>query len=643
MSAIVGIYYRDGRPVAHSDLERMVESVAHRGPDGSDAWSDGPVGLGHQMLRTTPESLHERLPFANRTGDLAITADARIDNRDELIGQLCLDERPSGETTDSQLILAAYEKWGERCPEKLLGDFAFAIWDGRKQALFCARDHFGVKPFYYYSSGQAFVFATEIKALLCLPEVPRRLNEVMVADHLTSACDDVASTFYQDVLRLPPAHSMMVNRERTQLRSYWSLDPSRELRLGSDEEYAEGLRELFTEAVNCRLRSAYPVGSTLSGGLDSSSITCVARKLLAERGDQRLHTFSLVFDEVTECQERQYIDAVLAQGGLEPHFVHGDQVGPLTDIDRVHWHTDEALFGGNTFLVWALNTAANRQGIRVLLDGFDGDSTISHGTGYFIELALSDRWLAFAEEARGYTRHFGVSPWKLLQWYAWHYRIEPVVSRYQALRLSVRIWRGLLRRARYLRNPPPRPIINSHFIQNISLAERPQAARKTWSGRPRTEREAHYRRLAWGVQADILEVNDNAAAAFSLEKRYPFWDKRLVEFCLALPPEQKLQQGWIRMVQRRAMAGILPKEVQWRGGKTDMSPNFEHGLIAFERELLEEAILQNPTVIEKYVDVSALRETYQRFASREAKEDDVIPMWRAVTLALWLQRAGLTT
>ena len=179
MSAVVGIFYLDERPVAASELNEMLESLAHRGPDGSGAWREGATGLGHRMLWTTPESLHERLPLADQTGKLAITADARIDNRQELIHLLGVADRPAEPISDSQLILAAYEKWGEQCVERLLGDFAFAIWDGRRQSLFCARDPLGVKHFYYYySPGRAFVFASELKALLRLPFVPRRLNEL---------------------------------------------------------------------------------------------------------------------------------------------------------------------------------------------------------------------------------------------------------------------------------------------------------------------------------------------------------------------------------------------------------------------------------------------------------------------------------
>ncbi len=169
MSGIVGIYYINGRPVEGETLGRMVDILAHRGPDGADIWCEGNIGLGHRMLWTTPESLMEKQPLVDRTGNLVLTADARIDNRGELISALRLNDSPVEKITDSALILAAYAEWGNQCPEKLIGDFAFAIWDKRKQVLFCARDHMGVKPFYYYyEPGKFFAFASEIKGLLCL-------------------------------------------------------------------------------------------------------------------------------------------------------------------------------------------------------------------------------------------------------------------------------------------------------------------------------------------------------------------------------------------------------------------------------------------------------------------------------------------
>ncbi|MCC7354739.1 MAG: lasso peptide isopeptide bond-forming cyclase, partial [Anaerolineae bacterium] len=364
MSAIAGIYSIDGKPVAPNDLERMAESLAHRGSDRQGLWHKGPVGLVHRMLWTTPESLHERLPLIDGTGDLVLTADARIDNRDELVKALGLASSLSDEFSDSELILGAYQKWGERCPEQLLGDFAFAIWDAKRQHLFCARDPMGVRPFYYHHSALLFVFASEIKALHCLSQVPRLLNEMRVADYLVRLFEDRAITFYRDILRLPAAHSLIVARGgEIRLRRYWALDPSREVRLRSDDEYAEAFLGLFTEAVRCRTRSAFPVGSTLSGGVDSSSVACTARRVLTAAGKQTLHTFSAIFPGLPEkvlplIDERRYMSAVLAMGGFESHYVHADRLSPLTDLDKVLWHMDEAFLAPNLYMHWALYRAA---------------------------------------------------------------------------------------------------------------------------------------------------------------------------------------------------------------------------------------------------------------------------------------------
>jgi asparagine synthase (glutamine-hydrolysing) len=667
MSGIVGIYSLDGRPVERSDLERMTATLAHRGPDGEGLWTEGPVGLGHRMLWTTQESLREQLPFANGAGDLVLTADARIDNREELISRLGLRPRRPGPITDSELILAAYERWGENCPEALLGDFAFAIWDSRNQALFCARDHFGVKPFFYFASGRTFAFASEIKAMFCLPEVPRRLNEVRVADYLVSLFADKAITFYENILRLPPGCRMTVTRDGTRLASYWELDPSRELRLRSDEEYAEAFREQFAAAVRCRLRSAFPVGSLLSGGLDSSSVTCMASQLIAGNNGPCLPTFSAVFDAVPECDEQPFIGAVLAQGGYEPVVVPGDQHGPFGDLEQILWFEDEAIYGPGLYLSWVLHAAARDRGVRVLLDGHDGDATVSHGYGYLDDLARSGRWLALAIEAKGLARLYRESPGKLWWHYARQYGAQCFAARSAARAVSYRLRRW--RRCPAASSPLPLgATVHPDFRRRIGLAERYLAARLAGGGgalsaaqRPATgagpragadrsarpdpaggtqsARTEHYQTLTDGAQTFGLELLDRAACAFSLEVRYPFWDKRLVEFCLALPPEQKLNRGWSRVVMRRAMAGILPEKVRWRSDKTDFTPNLARGLRTFERDRLDRAILRDTRVIESYVNLPVVHEIYRRFVAGDVRANphDVFAIWRVASLALWLR------
>jgi asparagine synthase (glutamine-hydrolysing) len=614
MSAIVGIYNRHLRSVDRSHLEAMVNRLAHRGNDGVGLWCEGSIGLGHRLLWTTPESLRERFPLVNE--HLILTADARIDNREELISGLSLGDHT---LTDSQLILAAYCQWGDRCPEHLLGDFAFAIWDQQKQSLFCARDHFGVKPFYYYASSDCFAFATEIKGLLCLPEVPQELNETRIAEHLDAANAQVDRTFYEWIYRLPPAHCLTVQQSAMKMRRYWQLDVDRELRLESDAAYAEQFLEIFTEAVRCRLRSAFPIGSMLSGGLDSSSITCVARQILAVEGIS-LHTFSARYDQVARSDERRFQEPVLQQGNLTSHYLVADQRGPLTEVERMMWHQDEAIYPGNLYMIWGLYSIAQSQ-VRVLLDGFDGDTTVSHGTEYLRELAQSGRWKILWNETKAFGQRFDL-PWKkvFLQW-VWRYGIKPKIS-------WIRCHKPASAITNLIGNSVYSDSINQQLAKQHPLNQVPAF---------KTERENHHYLLNRSVMPYVLETMNQAAGAFSLEVRVPFFDKRLVEFCLALPPEQKLSQGWGRVVMRRAMAGILPESVQWRVDKSNLHHSFEQGLRTFETHHFASILADAPTVLRNAIDLKALGEMYDRFLAQTATEEEVNLLWRTVTLGLWLR------
>jgi len=635
MSAIVGIYWRDGRPVDPAHIERMTQSLAHRGQDATGAWTNGSIGLGHRMLWTTPESLREQLPLSSKSGDLAITADARIDNREELIDRLGLTRWAHGEIADSELILHAYEKLGEDAPRHLRGDFAFAIWDERHQTLFCARDHSGVKPFYYYDgSGRSFLFASEIKALLALPEVPRRLNRMKVADYLTHDFEDRVGTFYRDVFRLPAGHSLTIRGRDSRLRPYAWLDSSREVRLGSDAEYAEAFREHLAEAVRCRLRSALPVGSLLSGGLDSSSIVGMARHLLEEAG-QPLHTFSAVFPglppaDLRRIDERAFVNAVHTMPGLTPHYVQADRVSPLGDVDRVFWHGDEPFLAPNLYMHWALYGAAHQQGVRTLLDGVDGDTTVCHGLDYVSELARAGRMVTLGREVAALARRHRASPMRIL----WQFGLSPLVP--APLR---QVWRAA--RGRFRAPGESDTVIHPAFAARLGLAHRIRAHHGNQGAPTRTAREGHCRGLTSPLLPYALEIGDKAAAAFSLEPRYPFCDRRLIEFCLALPPEQKLKDGWTRVVMRRAMDQMLPAEVCWRVGKADLSPNFKRRLWDRDRAILEDVIVRDPQVIAGFVDIAALRDVYRRYMSHPMTEGDALTIHNVVTLALWLRRTGL--
>jgi len=631
VSGIAGIFRRDGEPARAPDLGRMTAAMAHRGPDAEGAWHEGQAALGHRMLWSTPESLSEKLPLTHATG-LTITADARIDNREELISVLGLAGRPSLEISDSELVLLAYEKWGADCAPHLLGDFAFAIWDTRRQLMFCARDHMGVKPLYYHASGRLFAFASEIKALLELPDVPRRLNETRMAEFLLMIGEDKAITFFEDIHRLPPAHTLIVTADTVRLSQYWTLDGSTDLKLRSDEDYAEAYRSVFTEAVRCRLRSTEGVGALLSGGLDTSSIVCVSRELLEGHGNQPLPTISAVWDSVPEADERSYIQAVVRKGGIAPDFIAADQLNPLHDIDAVLAQQGEMFYAPNVFLGWELHRRAAANGLKIVLNGLHGDYAVSHGISYLAELMRRGRWPTAISEARALSsRVYGAS--ETTRRILWYRGVLP-----NAPRSLARLLPGGNRQAPL---PFTYALVRPDLASRVGLEERFRAVVEEHGASPRTARREQWVDLMSGTIPYNLEVADRVSAAFSVEPRYPFCDRRLIEFCMSLPGGQRLSGGWSRMIARRAMAVTLPEEVRWREGKADINPHFARALIAHERTTLEEAV-NTPGLLDDYIDRPALQRTYARYLSNQSDYGAAAVVWSAVVMTKWLNQATFT-
>lgn len=674
MSGIVGIYYRNGHSVEPHRLEQMLGTLTHRGPDGSRHWQQGCIGLGHCMLWTTSESLEEVLPYQHPASGLVITADARIDNREELLELLELGNNQPQPLADSDLILAAYRKWGQDCPSRLLGDYAFAIWDAQHQTLFCARDHFGIKPFYYYDADQCFIFASEIKALLSLPDLPHQLNELRIADYfLQPMLEDKSATVYNNIFRLPPAHSVNISTHNGfQPHCYWSLDCTATISMPTDRDYANRFRDIFFEAVRCRLRSAFPVGSHLSGGLDSSTVTCVAHQILQQsQPPVPLHTFSNIFDNVPSCDEREYFNLVLEQGSYISHFIEADCLGPLSEWQAFFQHFDEPFLGPSHFLVHGLNRSTQEAGVRVCLDGFDGDTVVSHGAFYFAELARLGNWEQFLAEAKTISEHFDTSPGLLLLSYAMPYLSE-LAQRHQWLTFAKRadeisqaftisrrkLWiqygfkpllprwvLGTYRSIKYKSalcsnrgREQPIQALNPAFARRLNI-QKFCKRRELSRSMPRSVREDQYQNLTSGAFTHVLELSDQCAAAFSIEVRHPFMDKRLVEFCLALPSDQKLKLGWSRIVMRRAMEGILPRQIQWRGGKASMEDNFNVGLIVTDKAIVENALFSDSNHAKDFLNLEFLQRSFQALQSDPSgQKTEIIEIWKGTTLSLWLQQ-----
>ena len=388
MSAIAGVLQLDGSAAEPRVIQAMVARIAHRGPDGSGTLVDGPAALGHLLLQVTPESIGERQPLASPGAGTVIAFDGRIDNREDLWEALSVppDERRS---PDAALVLRAYDRWGAESPARLVGDFSFAIWDPRKGELFCARDAFGDRDFYYHHGARQFVFSSEINAVLAAPGVPRRLDERAFACQLGALRGLGDQTMYEGIVSLPPAHSLTVGPGTAiSRRRYWELSMEPELRLSSDGEYAEALRELIAKAVAARLRSSHPVAVMLSGGLDSSGVACVAARQLASQG-RRLLAVSNVLPADFEGNEwlrdeSAFIQAVHAQEpNMDACMLRGTRFPALDFDDRIldrlgQPYIDSFALPHHRSLS---AVAAEESGARVLLGGMGGDmAAVALGT-----------------------------------------------------------------------------------------------------------------------------------------------------------------------------------------------------------------------------------------------------------------------
>ncbi len=622
MSGIAGIYHRDGRPIETAVLDQMVGRLSHRGPDGRGCWVNGRVALGHVMLHSTPESRYERQPLTDRTGHLALTLDGRVDNRDELRVELASKGLLLRDDTDAELVLAAYECWGETAPLHLIGDFAFAIWDERRQRLFCARDHIGIRPFYYYADDRRFLFASELASLLIHPAVPCEPNEGMIGEFLAGEITSQAETLYQVIFRLPPAHSLVLAENRLTVRRYWNLDLQRELRYGNDEAYAEHFRTLFREAVRCRLRSQGPVGSYLSGGLDSSSVVGMAQSLrldgLAE--GQEFETFSLVFPGFP-CDESAYIRDMVQMWNIPSTRVRPERQHRAYFADLAQQDLDFPGYPNGT-MGHPLRALAQEKGIRVLLTGGGGDEWLA---GSFYHAADLLRGWRILPAIRRVGPDAGISDPHEIARTAVECGIRPLVP--HALRRTLKRMLG--------RDGVP-SWIAPQFARRIHLAERLAAVSNVSRFANFAQKDIHGTLTSgWWIHSN--EIEERAAFRCGIEERHPLCDRRIVEFALALPEEQRWRGIETKCILRRAMRGLLPESVRRRSTKAEFSLVFSEAFQALGGPRFFQRL---PSASMGWVDKELVLAMYRQMVERETPDGSTPPpqgwpLWMVAGIDLW--------
>lgn len=622
MSGIVGIYNLDGRPVDPALLKRMTDEISHRGPDGVGHWIDGPVGLGHQMLCTTPESLREKQPLLDETGNLCLTLDGRVDNRDELKSAIEAKGGRLRDDTDAELVLKSYECWGESCPNRIIGDFAFAIWDKRKRQLFCARDFLGLKPFYYVNTGRSFLFSSELPPIFIDSAVQRYPNEGMIAEYLANAITSQEETLFQNVFRLPPAHYLLLRPGTFRKQRYWTINPGPEICYKSDEDYAKHFLEIFREAVCCRLRSNTPVGVSLSGGLDSSSVAGVAASLVEEASCvSEIEAFSTVYPGYA-CDESDYINDVIGKWRLKWHTTL-QYIGDLSLYsERTQRYQD---FPGypNGGAVGSVNRLVQKKGVRVLLSGVGGDEWL---TGSRYRLADHLQRLRAPELVRelGYMFHaegMAVTLSRLL-----HYGLWPLLPR--SVRSMVKWVLG-----KEDRQPSP-SWIESGFAAQTRLAERMERREMLPSPLGIAPWDI-YVAATNGFVVHAIEMEEREAARYGLEGRHPLLDRRVVEFALALPEEQRCRCNQNKFVLRQVSKGYLPETVNQRRTKADFSHLFAETFQTLGAERLWDSL---SLVSQGWVAEKNVQRMYQEMTQLYNKGEDfrhIWPLWMIFGVELW--------
>ena len=568
-------------------------------------------------------------------GEYSISACARLDNRYELCAELGLNREDASGLSDADLIANAYAKWGEGCLEKLLGDFAFAISDPKSKSLFCARDAFGVKPFYYYIGDDFFICSSGVDTILAHPEVPIEVDRARLSDFLVLQLEgiDDTSTFYRGIHRLPPAHILEIAPDDFRKRAYWQLTPKDELLLDSDAEYARAFWTELSIAVARRHGDIRRTAVMLSGGLDSSSIVAAARELDPEER-RAVRTISIVADRDPQCIETQCIEAVIEQESIKSRVLAIDHLTPY--LGSVF---DSLKASTNPFDCWmnlprVIYVAAQRAGFTGVIDGVDGDLVVSHGAALIPSLLRAGQVLRAWEEARGQS-HF-------------HYRDRSASS---ILMGSARqAW--IPQRARRARRRSDDAWMESHLgdsvihpdlVQEVDLRSRLEQLDTGTAAGLNDLRLDQANLITHPYTVAALERYHRAASAFGAEALHPYFDREFVEFCLTLPSDQRVKCGWTKYVVRQALQGKLPAEVVWRKGDwRRLNTRVTDTLLAYHQDEISDLVetgLSGP--LEGLVDEGAVRGAWMSYRdTRDAEDAEVV--WQIAALAMWLMESDST-
>jgi asparagine synthase (glutamine-hydrolysing) len=603
VSAIAACYHLDGRPASADDLRVPAEAAAHRARGPFRFWCSGPVALAYGA----PDHAASCQPYHDRFAQVTAIVDGRLDNRDELASSLGLPARDPVSDADARspaaLAIAAYRRWGSDAGAHLLGDFVVVIWDERQRRLVCIRDPMGQRPLFYGVGLRSVVIGSEPHQVVRHGAVRTGINEGMIAEYLTDAPETMGETLWRHVLRLPAAHALTVDAQGARVARYWDFDPDARVRFANVDEYAERFRDLFTAAVDCRLKHVSRAGVLLSGGIDSSCVAGVAHLLTTAAQRAPVEALSVVFPG-RSCDETPHSDAVIGMWSL-PATRHAAMAPtPEAVMSLADRYLDMPGYP-NGFILDSLRDRAAAAGIGVVLTGFGGDEFFAGSDFNRLDLLRQRRVLAFGRS---------------------------VVSGYLSERLRVRL------RPVFGARPVARPWIRPEFKRRVNLDDRLRIRRIPEF--PTREQQEIYRIVTSLAQAIGDEVEDRAAHAAGIEQRHPFYDRRVAEFGLALPCSQRALGTETKVIVRRALRDRLPPSVAARADKAEFSATYVEALEAIGgRERFAGLQMEDAG----WVDGDRIRRMYDEMIQLYSRGDDAYialtgPLWAVAGLEIFLAR-----
>lgn len=607
MCGIAGLIARRGAGADAARLAAMCDAVAHRGPDDSGIWIQGNLGLGHRRLSIVDISRNGAQPMLDDSSGRRIIFNGAIYNHVELRTALIKDGYRFRSGTDTEVILAAYDAWGTGCVSRFNGMWSFAIHDPAANLLFCSRDRFGVRPFYFIDTPTCFAFGSEIRQLLPLLDSRRARQSVLLDFVFTGFCGHREGTFFEGVETLAAGHNLLYDLSADSFRQerWYRLEPLAGLDDLSPETASALLREKLDDAVRLRLRSDVPVGTCLSGGLDSSSIACIAAPEYQRNGDRRFCAVTAVSEDPAN-DESAFARLVAKHGHMEwlpVKPVISDFESALDDIVDTQ---EEPFASPSICMQYFVMRAAAAAGLKVMLDGQGGDEVLLGYERYYGSHMLltlrSMGWRATAHELICSIRNNERMNALNLAWYTAYFSAP-------GLR-----YRTLLHRHRYLGAIPPLP---SHLV------DYQQASRDVF--------ELQRLEIERTNLPPLLRYEDRNAMRHGIETRLPFLDYQLVEFALSLPEPCKIRDGWTKYVLRLAMSGMLPADIVWRKDKRGFEAPSSIWLRGHAGAM--ESAVKDSRLLGSICSMTRLSAAYPAL--------DADTRWRLYSIALWEKRFGL--